>query len=85
MPKVQWLTQGQSYILHLISSPIAELAASKRFRESSTFVDLGACDVLVICLQTPFRLHNERDVSYVMSTVYAIAGFLATQRRPDNC
>jgi UDP-N-acetyl-D-mannosaminuronate dehydrogenase len=46
-----------------------------RFGASSTFLDLGACYVLVICLQTPVGPHNEPDMSYVTSPAYAIAGF----------
>jgi UDP-N-acetyl-D-glucosamine dehydrogenase len=74
--KVQSLSQGKSYIRHISSACIADLAASQCFRASSTFADLEGCEVLVICLPTPVGPHNEPDMSYVTSTVEEITGIL---------
>jgi UDP-N-acetyl-D-glucosamine dehydrogenase len=74
--KVEGLRAGKSYIRHVPSASIAALASSPRFTASSSFGDLAACGVVVICLPTPVGPHNEPDMSYVTSTVSALAGLL---------
>lgn len=76
--KVQSLKLGKSYIRHISSPSIAELAASPRFCVSSEFKDIGDCSVIVICLPTPVGPHNEPDMSYVTSAVERIGGILRT-------
>lgn len=76
LTKVKSLEKGESYIRHISSSSVAELAESPRFSASSSFKDLMECAVVVICLPTPVGPHNEPDMSYVTSTVRGIADIL---------
>jgi UDP-N-acetyl-D-glucosamine dehydrogenase len=71
--KIDLLRRGRSYIRHIPTADVAQLAQSDRFRASDRFEDLAACDVLVICLPTPVGPHNEPDMSYVETAARQIA------------
>ena len=50
--------------------------ATGRFRATSDFSELGACDVVIICVPTPLTRHREPDLSFVRNTARVVAANL---------
>ncbi len=71
--KIRTLNAGRSYIEHIPDSQIRELLDSRRFRATSHQRELGKPDALLICVPTPLSKSRDPDMSYVESTVRAIA------------
>jgi UDP-N-acetyl-D-glucosamine dehydrogenase len=66
--KIQRLKRGESYIGHICSDRVAELADSGRFDptdDPSRFVE---ADVIVICVPTPLGDAREPDLSFIEKT-----------------
>ncbi len=78
--KITTLAAGTSYINYIDTAAISELAASPRFRGTSTVSDLGAADIIVICVPTPLDRHREPDMRHVVDTSHSIASILAPGR-----
>lgn len=78
--KVKKLQSGQTYIRHVKPEVTNNLARSERFNATSSFADLSECHVLIICLPTPVGVHNEPDMSFVMSTAKDIGRILVPAR-----
>jgi UDP-N-acetyl-D-glucosamine dehydrogenase len=74
--KVARLSGGESYIGAVASEDIAGLVAQGRFRATSDFAELAACDVIVICVPTPLSKQREPDLSFVVKTARTIAKHL---------
>lgn len=74
--KVEALARGESYIRHIPANHVEALSTSTRFTPTTTFPALCACHVVLICLPTPVGSHDEPDMSYVFSTVRALAPIL---------
>jgi UDP-N-acetyl-D-glucosamine dehydrogenase len=75
--KVQLLNNGQSYIKHIESSAIAELATSGKFCASTKFSRIKEAEAVVICVPTPITKNREPDISFVIKTGEMIAPHLA--------
>ncbi len=71
--KVEALGRGDSYIKHIGPQRVAAAAASGRFRATTDFDGLAACDAVLICVPTPLGSHREPDNSYIHSTAREIA------------
>jgi UDP-N-acetyl-D-glucosamine dehydrogenase len=81
--KVEALAQGRSYIRHVPSSRLASLvrreppaAGQSGFYPTADYALLARCDAILICVPTPLTENREPDLSYVVSTVEAIAPHL---------
>jgi UDP-N-acetyl-D-glucosamine dehydrogenase len=74
--KAARLNAGESYIGAVASEDLASLVAAERFRATSDFVELAACDVIVICVPTPLSKQREPDLSFVIETASIIAHHL---------
>ena len=73
---VSWLNAGRTHIDDVAASRIAPLVSSGTFRASSTVSDLGECDVIFICVPTPFDKAKTPDLSYVESATRTVAKVL---------
>jgi UDP-N-acetyl-D-glucosamine dehydrogenase len=49
------------------------MRATKRFRATTNFAELGYADVIVICVPTPLSKNREPDLSFVKSTAEHVA------------
>ncbi len=78
--KITHLAVGTSYINYIDAAAISELAASERFLGTSTVSDLGAADIIVICVPTPLDQHREPDMRHVVETCHSVASILAPGR-----
>jgi UDP-N-acetyl-D-glucosamine dehydrogenase len=73
--KVQSLNHGQSYIYRI--EPEHILAAQRSgFKATSNFVEIARMDAVLICVPTPLHEDHTPDMSYVVSTIEAIAPHL---------
>jgi UDP-N-acetyl-D-glucosamine dehydrogenase len=70
--KVATLNAGASYI-HRIEPAHIGAARSAGFRATTNFADLRTSDAILICVPTPLSANHEPDMSYVRSTVEALA------------
>jgi len=73
--KVVRLNAGRSYIKHIPSAKIRELAG-KRFLATTDFRKIRACDVVLICVPTPLTEHMEPDMKYIADTGRSMAPHL---------
>jgi UDP-N-acetyl-D-glucosamine dehydrogenase len=70
--KVATLNNGDSYI-HRIDPEHIAAARSAGFIATTKFADLHECDAILICVPTPLGANHEPDMSYIRSTVEALA------------
>lgn len=71
--KIESLKKGEGYLKHLGPALFAELARSERFTPTASPADLGACDVIVLCVPTPLGRHREPDLSFVENSTRLVA------------
>jgi UDP-N-acetyl-D-glucosamine dehydrogenase len=74
--KVEQLTAGQSYILHIPAPQIATAVQSGRFAATTDFRRIRECNAVIICVPTPLGKHREPDISFIINTGQAIAPHL---------
>jgi UDP-N-acetyl-D-glucosamine dehydrogenase len=70
--KVAKLQDGESYIGHICSERVAELAAGGRFSATTDPGRLHDADALVICVPTPLGEAHEPDLSFVVNTARTV-------------
>jgi UDP-N-acetyl-D-glucosamine dehydrogenase len=73
--KVASLNAGRSYI-HRIEPEHIRMAQRSGFRATSDFAEVAAMDAVLICVPTPLNPDHTPDMSYVVSTIEAIAPHL---------
>src|SRR5262245_30524266 len=61
--KIRMLQRGETYLHHLGTDMVKELAASDRFTPTSRAEDLAAADAIILCVPTPLGSHNEPDMT----------------------
>jgi UDP-N-acetyl-D-glucosamine dehydrogenase len=74
--KVAKLQNGESYIGHICSERVQELAEGGRFQATTDDAALAGADALVICVPTPLGEAREPDLSFVINTARTIRGRL---------
>lgn len=73
--KVDKLNRGQSYIEHIGAAAI-QATQSRGFEASTDFAKAAQADALILCVPTPLTRHREPDISYIVSTMIALAPHL---------
>jgi UDP-N-acetyl-D-glucosamine dehydrogenase len=73
--KVRILGEGGSYIFRIPATEIS-VARERGFRATSDYSLIEQMDAIIICVPTPLNDHHEPDMSYITSTVEAIAPHL---------
>ncbi|MEK7867409.1 MAG: nucleotide sugar dehydrogenase [Planctomycetota bacterium] len=74
--KVEKLSAGTSYILHVPSEKVAEMRKTGRFSATADFARLAEMDAVLICVPTPLTPSREPDLSYIVKTGESIAPHL---------
>ncbi|MFQ5614230.1 MAG: nucleotide sugar dehydrogenase, partial [Anaerolineae bacterium] len=75
--RVEAVNRGQSYIQDVPSEVLAQLVRqAKGLVATSDYAALAACDVIFICVPTPFDDHKTPDLSYIVAAGQGIAGHL---------
>jgi UDP-N-acetyl-D-glucosamine dehydrogenase len=73
--KVATLNAGGSYIVRILPEMIQQ-AQKAGFHATADYSEIAAMDAVIICVPTPLDEYHEPDLSYVTSTVRAIAPHL---------
>lgn len=73
---VAGLNAGRTHIDDVAATRIAPLVGSGAFRATSATADLADCDVIFICVPTPFDKSKTPDLSYVESATRTVAKVL---------
>ena len=71
--KVTMLAAGRSPIEDIDHARVAALVDSGRFRASTEYTLASECDVLFVCVPTPFDAYKTPDLSYVLAAADGIA------------
>ena len=74
--KIEKLMQGQSYINHISSEPIASVCSAGLCDCTTDFTRAGEADVLIICVPTPLNKYREPDLSFVIRATESIVPFM---------
>jgi UDP-N-acetyl-D-glucosamine dehydrogenase len=76
--KIDALSRGETYILHIDASRIRERIAAGvgRFGVTLDFRRAREADALLLCVPTPLTPEREPDMTYIENTTRAIAPFL---------
>jgi UDP-N-acetyl-D-glucosamine dehydrogenase len=74
--KVELLNKGRSYIKHIDSSAIAEMANADLFHASTDFGRIRDAEAVILCVPTPLNKNREPDISFVIKTGQMIAPHL---------
>jgi len=70
--KVAVLNSGNSYIVRILPEEI-QSAQEFGFRATSDYSHINRMDAVIICVPTPLNEYHEPDLSYITSTIEAIA------------
>ena len=70
--KVSALNGGRSYIVRILPEGI-DSARKHGFSATADYSKVGEMDAIIICVPTPLNEHHEPDMTYIVSTVEAIA------------
>ena len=76
--KTSQINAGRSYIPDVVETDLAKVVKAGQLRATVELSELGAMDVVDICVPTPLRKTRDPDLSYVVQAVEAAA---ATLRR----
>ncbi len=74
--RVKKVNRCESYILDVSTAELASAVRNKRLSASTDFTALGHMDVIIICVPTPLKRKYTPDISYILSAVKTIRGFL---------
>lgn len=71
--KVAALRRGRSFIEDVPDSDIASAVKSGRLTATTDYRACGRCDIINICVPTPFTPSKDPDVSFIVSSGRAVA------------
>ncbi|MGC9110882.1 MAG: nucleotide sugar dehydrogenase [candidate division WOR-3 bacterium] len=74
--KVAAVNQGKSYIGDVPAADIAELVHAGRLKADTSYRRCSECEVINICVPTPFTATKDPDVSYIVEAGKAITRYL---------
>ena len=72
--KVAAVKKGKSFISDVKDSDIADV--SRKFSAATDFKVLGSCDIINICVPTPFTASKDPDVSFIENAGREIAKYM---------
>ncbi len=74
--KTQAINRGDNYIQDVDSDVLRRLVRDKLLDATEDFSQIAGCDVLYICVPTPFTPNKEPDIQYIMSATGNIAAHM---------
>lgn len=74
--KVSTLNKGKNYIQDVKDADITEIVKKKTFSATTDFSESAKCDVIYICVPTPFTDNKEPDISYIVDSTKAVSASL---------
>ena len=70
------IAAGRSYVPDVPDADLGDAVAAGRLRATADMTQLGAMDVVDICVPTPLRKTKDPDLSFVVKAVEAVAAAL---------
>ncbi|MFQ3608253.1 MAG: nucleotide sugar dehydrogenase [Chloroherpetonaceae bacterium] len=77
--KIESLNAGKNYIQDIKEAEFAE-ALKNGFKAMDNYDHAGLCDVIYICVPTPFTANKEPDISFITSATESIAKHLRKEQ-----
>jgi len=74
--KIRTLQKGGNYIMDIDSSLVASVIKGKTLEATTDFQKLAECDVIYICVPTPFTPNKDPDISYIIHSAEAVGATL---------
>jgi len=74
--KVAAVKKGKSFIGDVKDSDITEVTRNGKFSATTDFAVLAKCDIVNICVPTPFTASKDPDVSYIEDSGRQVAKYL---------
>ncbi|MBI4376391.1 MAG: nucleotide sugar dehydrogenase [Elusimicrobia bacterium] len=74
------LRRGRSYVLDIADDRLEEALGLGLFEPTDKFDRLSACDIIIICVQTPLRKTRDPDLSHI----FAATKEAASRMRPGQ-
>jgi len=74
--KIAMLKRGESYLKHLGTDFVRELAKSPKFHATSDPTDLAKADAIILCVPTPLGRHGEPDMSFILTSTQMVGNVL---------
>ncbi|MEW6684732.1 MAG: nucleotide sugar dehydrogenase [Candidatus Edwardsbacteria bacterium] len=74
--KVNMINRGQSYIVDVDAQTLREQVKHRKFTASDDYSYIAKCDIVNICVPTPFNKNKEPDISYIIDASEKITEYL---------
>ncbi len=74
--KVEALQNGKNYIADISDESVNDAVKNGLLKATTDFGVCGACDVIYICVPTPFTVNKDPDISYIIDSTKGIAASL---------
>jgi UDP-N-acetyl-D-glucosamine dehydrogenase len=78
--KIAKLNHGENYIDDVDSDKLRELVKAGKLVGATNYERIGECDVIYICVPTPFTDTKDPDVSYIVNSARGIAAGLRREQ-----
>lgn len=78
--KIERLRRGENYIDDVDSAVLKALVAEGKIEAESDYGRIAECDVIFICVPTPFTPNKEPDVSYIEDAGRGVASGLRKEQ-----
>jgi UDP-N-acetyl-D-glucosamine dehydrogenase len=79
--KIDSLNLGVNYIQDLNNDEVNQVLKSKKLQASTDFSVCSNCDVIYVCVPTPFTPNKEPDISYILQAAEGIS----QNRKKEQC
>lgn len=74
--KVAMLNRGENYIADINSEWVKEIVTSKTFSATTDFSVCSECDIIFICVPTPFTVNKDPDISHIVDSTKGVTNSL---------
>ncbi len=71
--KVSLLQKGKNYIQDIKDERVRKVWKAKTFRATNDFAECRKCDVIYICVPTPFTDNKDPDISHIVESTKGVA------------
>lgn len=70
--KVAMLNRGENYIADINSEWVKGIVESKTFYATTDFSVCSQCDIIFICVPTPFTVNKDPDISHIVDSTKGV-------------
>lgn len=74
--KVRMLNRGENYIKDISDEWVRQVVENKTFSSTTDFSACSECDVIYICVPTPFTVNKDPDISHIVESTEGVANSL---------